>query len=77
MIRSAEHPTIGSVPIIEYPLNYERATTGFRSVPPLLGEDTIAVLGELGYDDEAIAGLDGSGVIPECELAGDRPMDHE
>ena len=65
VIREVEHPALGTVPVIEHPLNYEHAEAGFDGAPPLLGEDTEAILRELGYDDEAVASLRAEGAIPE------------
>jgi len=52
------------VPVIEHPLNFERADSGFDSAPPLLGEDTEAVLRELGYEDGDVEALRDEGGIP-------------
>lgn len=65
VIREVEHPALGTVPVIEHPLNYEHAEAGFEGPPPLLGEDTEAILHELGYDDEAVASLRAEGAIPD------------
>ena len=65
VIREVDHPALGTVPVIEHPLNYEHAEAGFEGPPPLLGEDTEAILRELGYDDEALASLRADGAIPE------------
>jgi len=65
VVGEVEHPTAGTIPTIEHPLNFRNATSGFRSPPPLLGEDTEAVLRELGYDDERIAALVEAGAIPD------------
>jgi crotonobetainyl-CoA:carnitine CoA-transferase CaiB-like acyl-CoA transferase len=43
-----------TVPVIEHPINYERADSGFESPPPKLGEHTRAVFRELGYTDDRI-----------------------
>jgi succinate--hydroxymethylglutarate CoA-transferase len=64
VVRELDHPALGEVPVVEHPLNFERAEAGFESAPPLLGEDTEAVLRDLGYDDDAIAELRESGAIP-------------
>ncbi|AZH26959.1 CaiB/BaiF CoA transferase family protein [Haloplanus aerogenes] len=65
-IREIEHPALGTVPVIEHPINYENATAGFDGAPPLLGEDTEAILGELGYDEEDIDRLRDDGAIPDA-----------
>jgi crotonobetainyl-CoA:carnitine CoA-transferase CaiB-like acyl-CoA transferase len=59
------HPAVGSIPVVEHPLNFEQATAGFERPPPLLGEDTVAMLQELGYTDDEIVGLKQSGAIPD------------
>jgi crotonobetainyl-CoA:carnitine CoA-transferase CaiB-like acyl-CoA transferase len=64
VIRELEHPTAGTVPVIEHPLNFDRATSGFDSAPPLLGEDTESVLHELGYEDADVERLREEGGIP-------------
>lgn len=65
VVKSVEHPAAGEIPVIDHPLNYESAESGFDGPPPLLGEDTIEVLMDLGYDDTQIANLIEEGVIPE------------
>ncbi|MFC6990062.1 CaiB/BaiF CoA transferase family protein [Haloplanus sp. GCM10025708] len=64
VMREIEHPALGTVPVIEHPLNYDRAESGFEGAPPLLGEDTEAVLQELGYTEEDIEALRAEGGIP-------------
>ncbi|GAB6859977.1 CaiB/BaiF CoA transferase family protein [Haloplanus litoreus] len=64
VIREVDHPALGTVPVIEHPLNYEHAEAGFDGAPPLLGEDTEAILRELGYDDDDLATLRADGAIP-------------
>ena len=46
-----------TVPVIEHPLNFRGAESGFRSPPPKLGEHTREVFEELGYDDERLEEL--------------------
>jgi crotonobetainyl-CoA:carnitine CoA-transferase CaiB-like acyl-CoA transferase len=67
VIREIDHPALGTVPVIEHPLNYEHATAGFEEAPPLLGEDTEAILDGLGYDGEDIERLREEGAIPDDE----------
>lgn len=66
VVRELEHPAVGSIPVIEHPLNYRRADSGFDDAPPLLGEDTTAVLREVGYSDADIAALREAGGIPNA-----------
>ena len=51
------------VPVIEHPLNFRHATSGFRSPPPRLGEHTREVLREAGYDESIIDRLFERGVV--------------
>jgi crotonobetainyl-CoA:carnitine CoA-transferase CaiB-like acyl-CoA transferase len=55
------------IPVIEHPLNFERATSGFRSPPPELGEHTREVFRELGYEDEELDEMEAGGVFGEEE----------
>ena len=64
-VTSVDHPTAGEIPVVEHPLNYDHAAAGFQKAPPLLGEDTEAVLKAAGYDDETIAAMKESGAIPD------------
>lgn len=65
VIETAEHPAVGEIDVVEHPINYENASTGFDSAPPLLGEDTNAVLAALGYSKDAIEAFRNQGVIPD------------
>jgi crotonobetainyl-CoA:carnitine CoA-transferase CaiB-like acyl-CoA transferase len=64
VVREMDHPTAGRINAIEHPLNFRNAESGFEGPPPLLGEDTEAVLRELGYTDEDIDALREEGGIP-------------
>jgi crotonobetainyl-CoA:carnitine CoA-transferase CaiB-like acyl-CoA transferase len=65
VIRELDHPALGTVPVVEHPLNYEHAAAGFDGPPPLLGEDTEAILDGLGYDAADIDRLREDGAIPD------------
>lgn len=54
-----EHPTAGTVRTLGHPITYDGRRPGVQTVPPGLGDDTRAVLAELGLDEataDALAG---------------------
>ena len=51
------------ISVIEHPLNFARAESGFETPPPTLGEHTYEVFEEVGYDRERIERLQGAGVF--------------
>lgn len=66
VVDKVEHPTLGTIPVIEHPLNFERAESGFDDAPPRLGEDTETVLKEAGYSTEEIEKLRERGAVPDA-----------
>ena len=61
LIRKAESP-VGQVPVIGNALKMSDSPARYERIPGL-GEDSEAVLREVGYDDEAIASLKRTKVI--------------
>ncbi|MFV3403850.1 CaiB/BaiF CoA transferase family protein [Pseudomonas sp. NY15463] len=58
------HPLAGSVPQVASPIRLSQTPVEYRQGPPLLGEHTEAVLGEvLGLSAEAVQRLRGAGVL--------------
>ena len=51
------------IPVIEHPLNYEHAESGFESAPPKLGEDNRELFREIGYSEAEIEVLADRGVF--------------
>jgi len=59
-----DHPTAGSVPTVASPLRLSATPAEYRLPPPLLGEHTRAVLGDmLGLDEAALETLFAEGVV--------------
>ncbi|MGZ4371166.1 MAG: CaiB/BaiF CoA transferase family protein [Gaiellaceae bacterium] len=61
--RRVDHPTGGTVELVGPPFELESSEIGAWTAPPLLGQHTAEVLGELGVDDERLAALEQRGVI--------------
>ena len=57
------HASAGAIDLVASPLRLSKTPPEYRSAPPLLGENTDAVLGELGLSPAEIAGLRKTGVI--------------
>ncbi|RKD88033.1 CaiB/BaiF CoA transferase family protein [Halopiger aswanensis] len=63
VIDTISHPAAGEIPILEHPLNFEHAENGFNDAPPLLGEDTEAVVESLGYTESEMEEFREKGVF--------------
>ena len=63
MVVDMPHPTAGSVKLVGSPLKLSNNPVSYVRHPPLLGEHTDEVLGELGYSDEEITHLREEGAI--------------
>ena len=57
------HAAGGTAPQVGNPIRFSATPIDYRVAPPLLGQDTEAVLRELGRSDEAIAALRAAGVV--------------
>lgn len=57
------HPQLGALQTVAQPILFEGAPRTVRLPPPLLGEHSRAVLGELGYADREIDALVAAGVV--------------
>jgi crotonobetainyl-CoA:carnitine CoA-transferase CaiB-like acyl-CoA transferase len=51
------------IPVIEHPLNFEQADSGFESPPPKLGEHTEEVFSEVGFDEDRLAEMRAEGAF--------------
>jgi len=57
MVVELPHPTLGRVKSLGNPVKLSRTPAAYASAAPPPGGDTDAILGELGYEPAAIAGL--------------------
>ena len=63
MVVALDHPVAGAIRQLGVPIKMSGTPGAVRTPPPALGQHTAAVLGELGYGDEEIAGLRADGAI--------------
>jgi crotonobetainyl-CoA:carnitine CoA-transferase CaiB-like acyl-CoA transferase len=54
MIGTVDHPIVGALEQIRFPVNYGGERPALRTAPPLLGEHSRAILAEVGYDEASI-----------------------
>jgi crotonobetainyl-CoA:carnitine CoA-transferase CaiB-like acyl-CoA transferase len=63
MFFDVEHPIIGKMKNIGYPVKFSRTPQQFRSAAPWLGQHTTDVLGELGYSAGEIDALFADSIV--------------
>ncbi|OJJ60103.1 hypothetical protein ASPSYDRAFT_57558 [Aspergillus sydowii CBS 593.65] len=63
MVQTIAHPACGPIKVISPPVKYSRAEPSVRRPPPLLGEHTDEILGEIGFSQGEIQELRGEKVV--------------
>lgn len=63
LVREYDHPEVGRLRLMGQPLVFSATPVRDPGAPPGLGQDTDAVLAELGYGSAAIADLRARGVV--------------
>jgi formyl-CoA transferase len=62
-VMRASHPTAGDLPLIRWPFELSGTPAELRHPPPLLGQHTDELLGELGFSGTEIARLRAEGTV--------------
>lgn len=63
LIEEMEHPKVGKLKFVGPPVHYSGLSVIEASPPPLLGEQTAAILTELGYSKTDIGNLEQQGLV--------------
>ena len=58
-----EHPKHGKLDVLGFPIKFSDDPCRIHRPPPVLGADTDELLGELGYDEPAVAKLRAAGAV--------------
>ncbi|MFQ5850115.1 MAG: CaiB/BaiF CoA transferase family protein [Candidatus Binatia bacterium] len=63
LIERVDHPVVGKLEFVGPPVNLGDLPKQKANPPPLLGEQTMAVLAELGYSHDKVKELEGHGIV--------------
>ena len=64
MVRTVQHPLLGSIPQLALPLHFDSLDVQTPvTAPPLLGQDTVSILRSYAFDENEIDSLLARNVI--------------
>jgi len=70
MVQTVHRADGSPLPLVRGPISVDRRAPRIRKAPPVLGEDTLAVLAGLGLTSEQVAGLVDAGIVLAAPGAG-------
>lgn len=62
-IKTINHPKAGEIRVLDFPARLSQTPAEAKTAPPLLGEHTAAILGQLGYEEKELEELARAGII--------------
>ncbi|WP_237173235.1 CaiB/BaiF CoA transferase family protein [Paracandidimonas lactea] len=74
LVVESEHPRLGTLKHVAYPVTFNGDSRKVQRTPPMLGEHTREVLRELGYSQEAVDAMAGARVIA-CQAHAAKQFD--
>jgi crotonobetainyl-CoA:carnitine CoA-transferase CaiB-like acyl-CoA transferase len=63
VVEEVEHPVAGPIRLLRFPLEFSSGRAAYRRHPPMPGEHTDEILGELGYNEAEARRLHEEGVV--------------
>jgi crotonobetainyl-CoA:carnitine CoA-transferase CaiB-like acyl-CoA transferase len=68
LVRQVPHATLGEITVTGFPYHFSGTPLENRYGPPLLGEHSREILGELGYDEETIETWCEAGAVEQAKI---------
>jgi crotonobetainyl-CoA:carnitine CoA-transferase CaiB-like acyl-CoA transferase len=65
-----DHPTLGEIRTVAYPVTFNGKKTKPGAHPPIHGQHTFQILKDLGYDPGSVSDLANRGIVAEPHPTG-------